>query len=189
MTQERSMEDFQARPYFKKLLADAANMERDLAEFNQRYTNLVRADSSGMSVILRSHLIVEHFIDEYLPKAHPGIHDWDSARLTFAQKVALIDHSRSNLAMTIPGIRALNRARNKIAHTLDASLPLSDLQPMEEFIRIWYGAAGKPIPKGMDAVPHFAITIAGFLNGSSRMIERHSPQAGILGLLAWFETT
>ncbi|MBX3352986.1 MAG: hypothetical protein KF684_08615 [Phycisphaeraceae bacterium] len=169
------------------MLVDAPNTERDLADFNKRYGDLINADTSGMTVILRSHLIVEHFIDEYLPKAHPGVQDWDAARLTFAQKVAFIDHPRSNLTMVMPGIRALNRARNKIAHTLDAALPPGDLRPMEEFVRVWYGAAGKPIPTGMDAVPHFALTVAGFLHGSSRMIERHSPQGGIMGLLAWHE--
>lgn len=186
MSGQQAPPDITSTPLFKKMLADAPNMERDLAEFNKRYGDLVRADTSGMSVILRSHLIVEHFIDEYLPKAHPGIQDWDAARLTFAQKLTLIDHPQSNLAMAMPGIRALNRARNKIAHTLDAALPPRDLQPIEEFIRIWYGAAGKPIPTGMDAVPHFALTVAGFLHGSTRMIERHCPTGGILGLLEWY---
>lgn len=186
MTTNRAVEDFKSSPLFQKMLADAPNMECDVAAFNERYGDLVRADTSGMSVILRSHLIVEHFIDEYLTKAHPGVQDWDAARLTFAQKLALIDHPQTNLAMAMPGIRALNRARNKIAHMLDAALSPSDLQPMEEFIRVWYGAAGKPVPTGMEAVSHFALTVAAFLHGSARMIERHCPRGGILGLLEWY---
>jgi hypothetical protein len=186
MNEDELREKITSTPLFRKLLADADNMERDLADFNKRYGDMVRADTSGMSIILRAHLIVEHFIDEYLSKAHPGVQDWDAARLTFAQKVALIDHPRTNVGMIVPGIRALNRARNKIAHTLDAALPPGDLQPMAEFIRAWYGAAGKPIPTGLDVVPHFALTAASFLHGASRMIERHCPTGGVLGLLDWY---
>lgn len=187
MTPDEVHDRIKSSPIFRKLLADADNLERDLAEFNARYGNMVRADTSGMSIILRAHLIVEHFMDEYLTKSHPGVQDWDAARLTFAQKLALIDHPRANVGMIVPGIRALNRARNKIAHTLDAALPPGDIQPMEEFIRAWYGAAGKPIPTGIDVVPHFALTSASFLHGAARMIERHCPSGGVLGLLAWYE--
>lgn len=187
MSTDELREKITSSPVFRKLLADAPNMEQDLAEFNKRYGDLVRADTSGMSIILRAHLIVEHFIDEYLTKAHPGVQDWDTARLTFAQKLAFIDHPQTNVGMIVPGIRALNRARNKIAHTLDAALPPGDLQPMEEFIRAWYGAAGKTIPTGIDAVSHFALTAASFLHGASKMIERHCPNGGVLGLLEWYK--
>lgn len=186
MSADKLSESITSSPLFKKLLADMDNIERDCTDFNARYGEIVRADTSAMSVILRAHLIVEHFIDEYLSKAHPGIQDWEGARLTFAQKQALIDHPQSVIAMLLPGIGALNRARNKLAHTLDASLAEGDLQPMEHFIRIWYGAAGKPIPTGVDVVPHFALTAASFLNGASRMIERHCRNRGVLGLLEWY---
>lgn len=185
MSEQESFAEVTATPMFKKMFADASHMERDLSDFNKRYGDLVRSDTSGMSVILRSHLIVEHFIDQYLPKAHPGVRDWDAARLTFSQKLAFIDHPQSNLEMVMPGIRALNRARNKVAHTLDAAFPPRDLKPIEDFMRIWYGAAGKPIPTGMDAVIHFALTVAAFLHGSTRMIERHCPGGGVLGLVQW----
>lgn len=187
MTNDSTSNYFRSSPLFQKYIDDLPNIERDLEEFNKRYGSLVRADTSGMSVILRSHLIVEHFVDEYLRKAHPGVQDWDTARLTFAQKVAFIDHPRMNFRMIVPGIRALNRARNKIVHTLDAALPPGDLQPIEGFIRAWYGAAGKTIPTGIDAVSHFALTAASFLHGAAKLIERHSPNGGVLGLMEWYE--
>jgi hypothetical protein len=46
-------------------------------------------DDAAVGVILRCHLIVEHFLDRYLAAANPGIQEWDSARLSFAQKLAL----------------------------------------------------------------------------------------------------
>jgi hypothetical protein len=77
-----SVDNFRKSPLFRKLLDDAHNMEEDIRVFNARYRSFLQRDDAIIGVILRCHLVVEHFLDEYLIAAHPGVHGWDSARLT-----------------------------------------------------------------------------------------------------------
>src|SRR5205085_11346767 len=68
--------------------------------------------------ILRCHLFVEHFITEYLVATAPEF-DFDEARLTFTQKLALIRRSLPlSTSYLIPGMRHLNVIRNRLSHTL-----------------------------------------------------------------------
>lgn len=186
MTADDPHEDIRSNPLFQKLLADAHNLEQDVERFNERYGEMVRADTSGVGSVLRSHLIVEHFLDEYLRKANPGVQGWDAARLTFPQKAELAYHPRTSMVLLLPGIRALNAARNRLAHTLGAPLDSINTKPMEEFIGAWYGALGKAIPTGIDVVSHFALVTAAFLDGTSQMIDRYASDGGIVKLLEWY---
>ena len=171
---------------FRKLLDDAANIEEDLRTFNAQYRRFVERDDAAVGVILRCHLIVEHFLDGYLNAANPAIQEWDSARLTFAQKLALADHPRSKLHMLMPGLRCLNSLRNRLAHQLDAEFDVATIGPIREFMTIWNTAAGKPIPHGIPLVEEFALHASAWLNSDTCMIARHVPEQGLLGLFEWY---
>ena len=76
--------------------------------------------------ILRCHLFVEHFLTEYLANGHPGL-AFDKVRLTFAQKVDLIEgHLPPGVSHIVPGVRRLNSIRNRLSHTLKAELRADD---------------------------------------------------------------
>src|SRR5687767_4322263 len=98
------LEDFRNTPLFKKLLADAPNIENDLGLFNERYTALVKRDDETVGTILRCHLVIEHFLDDYLQSANPAIPNLRSVRLTFTQKLDLAENPRTYLAMVMPGL-------------------------------------------------------------------------------------
>src|SRR5690349_2061866 len=65
-------------------------------------------DTATIGRILRAHLFVEHFLTEYLQARNPEIGSLDDARLTFAQKTALVDAGMAATSYLIPGIRRLN---------------------------------------------------------------------------------
>lgn len=77
--------------------------------------------------ILRSHLFVEHFLSEYLQHRNPDLGLIANARLSFAQKVYLLNEGDRAVAYLIPGIRRLNSIRNRLAHTMDAGVTSADV--------------------------------------------------------------
>lgn len=50
------------------------------------------------------------------------------ARLTFAQKLELLDQNDSRLAEVLPGIKRLNVIRNRLAHRLSAVVTEEDAE-------------------------------------------------------------
>ncbi|MEL3955432.1 hypothetical protein [Stenotrophomonas bentonitica] len=95
-----------------------AQIERLNAKWNQ--------DAALMGRILRAHLFVEHFVTEYLQAKNPSLGDLSAARLTFAQKVELLGDADPSVAYLVPGLRRLNKIRNRLAHTLSASVTNED---------------------------------------------------------------
>jgi hypothetical protein len=172
---------------FKKLVADIPNIEEDLRIFNAQYREFVTKDHAVVGSVLRSHLIVEHFLDRYLAAANPAINGWSHARLSFTQKVALANNAQSKVRMLIPGMQCLNRLRNQLVHNLNAEFDVASIGPIREFITIWYQAGGKFIPEGVHFVEEFALVAGGWLHSDTCMIERHTPAEGLPGLLGWYK--
>ena len=65
--------DFLSSATFRKLVHDIPALEDDLESFNSEYGRFINSDVSTHGVVLRCHLIVEHFLDEYLSAANPAI--------------------------------------------------------------------------------------------------------------------
>ena len=99
-----------------------AEADRELADVNGRWMQNVEV----IGRILRAHLFVEHYLGEYLAKANPLLGALGQARVTFAQKVALLDASNHDIALILPGIKRLNQIRNRLAHNLDAQVTEED---------------------------------------------------------------
>jgi hypothetical protein len=98
-------------------------------KLDQEYKRLIEAwdqDAQSIGTILRAHLFVEHFLTEYLRAKNPNLGSLDGARLSFAQKLSLVDVDCSEIGDLLPGIRHLNRVRNRIAHSLHADISPDD---------------------------------------------------------------
>lgn len=78
--------------------------------------------------ILRAHLHVEHYLTECIRHANQSLGNLDAARLTFAQKVELVSTENFAVAHYIPGIKHLNKIRNRLAHNLGAKITEGDAQ-------------------------------------------------------------
>lgn len=76
--------------------------------------------------ILRAHLFVEHYMTEYLEKTNPRLGDLNQARLSFSQKTELLEPSNPDMADIVPGIKRLNKIRNRLAHKLNVQVTEED---------------------------------------------------------------
>lgn len=92
-------------------------------------------DYELMGYLLSCHLIIEHYMDAFLKAHHPGL-EWEDARLTFGQRVALLS------SWTIPkpfdpveGIKHLNSLRNRLGHRVDYRLTDEDMLPFKHFLQ------------------------------------------------------
>jgi hypothetical protein len=100
-----------------------ALIEQEFGEINARWNQ----DVIAIGRILRAHLYVEHYMTEFLDKANPRLGPVDDARLSFAQKLNLLEPA-PRIQLVVPGIRRLNAVRNRLAHNLDARVTDEDVQ-------------------------------------------------------------
>ena len=96
--------------------------ERELDEINSRWNQNIAV----IGRILRSHLFVEHYVGEYLETANPRLGSHAKARLSFSQKIALLDPNDPNLISMLPGLKRINVIRNRLAHNLGATVSDED---------------------------------------------------------------
>ena len=85
-------------------------------------------DASSIGRILRAHLFVEHFLTALITAKNPKLGSLEKARLSFVQKVELLDTDSLQIRDLLPGIRRLNSVRNRLAHTLHADISKDDAQ-------------------------------------------------------------
>jgi len=178
--------DIRSSPVFQKLLADARNMEEDLRVFDAQWRDFLTRDDAVARTVLRAHLIVEHFLDVYLRASNPAVTEWESTRLTFAQKLALADNPDTNVHFLMPGLRCLNRVRNHLVHNLQTTPEDINIQPIRQVISVWKEAGGNPVPEGLDLIAEMALLASGWMYGTACMVRRHAPEAGLPGLQAWW---
>ena len=95
------------------------------AEF---FRNLGRWDQDIDEIgrILRAHLFVERYMTEYLESTNPRLGSVNEARLTFTQKVALLDKNDQNVQGCVQGLRRLNSIRNRLAHRTNEGVSEED---------------------------------------------------------------
>lgn len=92
-------------------------------------------DYDTLGHLLSCHLIIEHYLDHVL-ETHPGAgFDWEKARLTFGQKVALISGLSFPEPYAFPPlIKHLNSLRNRFGHNINARLTREDMLPFTSFL-------------------------------------------------------
>ncbi|WP_431017700.1 hypothetical protein [Burkholderia gladioli] len=114
-------------------------------------------DYELMGYLLSCHLIIEHYMDAYLKSHHPEL-DWEAARLTFGQRVALLSSwTISKPFNPVEGIKHLNSLRNRLGHRMDYRLTAKDMLPFVHYmqaIREHVGAKrGKDAPEIAEPLP------------------------------------
>ncbi|MDO3385352.1 hypothetical protein QWI17_05800 [Gilvimarinus sp. SDUM040013] len=132
-------------------------MDQKLARVNEKWNQ----DVGAIGRILRAHLFVEYFITECLIAFNPALGNPDKARLSFAQKLALIEDYSPELQELAGGIRRLNKIRNQLAHKLEAQITDQDresLLSVKSFraLREQLAKPGTPSDNGMDVLEDFA---------------------------------
>ncbi|EOE6708297.1 hypothetical protein BFR77_07060 [Acinetobacter pittii] len=100
-----------------------------------------------LGYFLSCHLIIEHYIDEYLKVQYENL-SWEDCKLTFSQKINLL----SNFPVAepyielIPSIKAMNKIRNKISHRVDFKISIDDLEPLKYYLYAAYKENKSELP-------------------------------------------
>jgi hypothetical protein len=92
-------------------------------------------DYDTLGYLLSCHLIIEHYLDHFLATYPGGSFGWESARLTFGQKIALVSGLSFPEPYNFPPvIKHLNALRNRFGHNITAKLSAADLLPIQQFL-------------------------------------------------------
>ena len=103
--------------------SEVAAFQREIGEFNTK-------SETDIGEIVRSHLIVEFYLNKCLDACYPEPRHNESARLSFHQKVYLLPGWCFGFAWIRDGVIHLNRIRNKAAHNISYTLTDTDLKQL-----------------------------------------------------------
>ena len=76
--------------------------------------------------VLRAHLFVEHYLTAFLQSENPNLGSLESAKISFAAKVQLLNNKNAMLVDLMQGINHLNKIRNRLAHNLHMQIDGND---------------------------------------------------------------
>lgn len=148
-----------------------------------KWERLDSVDYESLGYLLSCHLIIEHYIDSFI-KVHVNRPlGWDSARLTFSQKVSLISGSGifKEPYDFIPSIKHLNSLRNKFSHNIGFKMHKENLLPMQQQLQKAVKESGEIPNDPHDILELYTSIVCAYLAGSlSSMSERgdgKSPEA------------
>lgn len=96
--------------------------KKELDETDDRWNQNVEV----IGRILRAHLFLEHYLTKYLSQANPRLGSLTEAKLSFHQKISLLDSHNQDIASILPGIKRLNAIRNRLAHNLGSQVTEED---------------------------------------------------------------
>ncbi|MEZ0606636.1 hypothetical protein ACAX43_31620 [Paraburkholderia sp. IW21] len=104
----------------------------------KKWKHLDQLDFDLIGYLLSCHLVVEHYINEFLKTHFPEL-DWQNkdAKMNFAQRAALLTTWGERLGQPfnpVPTIKRLNSLRNKFGHQLDYTLTADDMKPFIDFL-------------------------------------------------------
>lgn len=104
------------------------HIEEEFNKQNEKYKAFLYQDHDFIGRLLKYHLITEYYINEYLENKFPDI-NFKAVDLRYFQKLSLLpDNDR--VAFIKPGLKELNKVRNKFSHNLNAKVELGELQEM-----------------------------------------------------------
>lgn len=141
----------------------------DINEGQVSWGRLENVDFDTLGFFLSCHLIIEHYIDEFLEITSPNL-DWNASRLSFSQKISLISSLITKLENVqrynfIPAVKSLNKLRNKLAHDIQYKIQNKDVSDMRKFLKE-KDDSGRVVPTDTFAVlQEFTLATCSFLGG------------------------
>lgn len=177
--------DLTKTKYFKYLKDNADNIEKERLAFNDKAFALLNSNGDELSVVLKCHLIIEHYLDAFIIVAYPTIGELEKIRLTFSQKLELINSKGTFVDLSYNAIKSLNTLRNRFSHKLGYEIIESDVTEIKKLMKIWNNALGTPTPDGLQLIQEFTVWICGNFNSLTIGIKKETPEIGIGGYLEW----
>ena len=142
------------------------DIQKDYEVSSQELNELLSQDHDQMGLILKIHLIVEYYMTQNLERNFQSV-DVNSARLTFNQKINLLPKHDSAAQWLKPGIKELNKIRNKFAHNLKVVIKFEELIEIKKIVKISRDISHKSVQKLLN---EFAIVAGSFLGSSDPKI-------------------
>ena len=135
-------------------------IEEEFNRHNKYFKSLIYSEHDTLGLVLKHHLVVESYLTNYLQVSYKNL-DFDTAKLSFAQKANLISVRDTRVAFVKPGIIELNRIRNKFAHNLKAELSLNLMEEMLKVLKI--ARKGKEYKEPLEVIVDFSTVASTFL--------------------------
>lgn len=154
----------------------------EIANGSVTWQRIEGIDFEVLGYFLSCHLVIEHYIDEYLKLSYPEL-CWDAARQSFNQKVSLISRFKiSDKYDCIPSIKHLNALRNKVSHDIDFKIEPGDLLPRTQYLTRVYDNDSTKVPKETKPIlsqftSMTCVLFASFISGYARGMEARRPKA------------
>lgn len=89
-----------------------------VADGKIEWKRLETIDYDLMGYLLSCHLIIEHYMDEYLKAEFPSL-DWNVAKLTFGQRISLL--RTQNVGGKFDSTPAINHINSLVTDSVTAS--------------------------------------------------------------------
>lgn len=87
-----------------------------------------------LGYFLSCHLVIEHYMDEYLKASYPEL-CWADTKHTFGQKIALLSRYKvSERFDFMPAVKHMNSLRNKLGHRIAYPIKMEELLPLSQFL-------------------------------------------------------
>jgi hypothetical protein len=168
-SEEQEMRDIaNVEVVIERLRPHMARIEEHFNHENEKFKALLARDHDDLGRVLKCHLILERYIDEFL-LLHLGIADIERVRLTFFQKAQLLPDANPKIGFIKPGIIEFNAIRNRYGHDLDAEIRLEHTRDIDAVLRI--AREGMECPSLLQKVEMFTTIAATFLLVSPKDIE------------------
>lgn len=171
--------------YAQQLISDYDIIFNNWNEFISLWEKFWTGDSSVLGDLLTCHLILEFHLTNWIVVANPGMSSKGTMRLSFIQKIELANGVDESIQILIPGMKCVNKIRNKFAHDIFANLENTDLKLLQDFVWPWHKAVGKPQNKGIQLVKDFTLMASGLLYGQAKAIEKYAKGDGIVVYRRW----
>lgn len=145
------------------------------------WQRLKEVDYNTLGYLLSCHLIIEHYMDHFLA-SWPGMPklDWDGAKLTFGQKVALISNLKFAEPYDLPPIiKHLNSLRNRFSRKINMRLTDQDMLPFRRFILKCVQGEEDRVPlDAKDVLQMFTTMVCAYMASSISFMADYSARAG-----------
>jgi hypothetical protein len=160
-----------------------SDFEDLIANFDELKVEDIRALWDGMDLetlgrVLRAHLVVEHFIDEWLLADGVKLEHFEQAgfQLMFGRKLQLLG-KRGPASVVWKGLKQLNEIRNRFAHdpshrlTVEDTVPLYDeTGQLEAYLKAYQMVHGRAASTPVDIIEAFSEQAAALFLVGARML-------------------
>ena len=109
-------------------------VRRLFTEFNTEFLHLWQNRGNSIGRIVKSHLLLEHYLNEYLRVIHPSIKNIDALKLSFKQKLNMLELPGDMIHYIGPVLDVINRLRNRLVHSLDIELKDDEIEPIRKLL-------------------------------------------------------